>query len=409
MVLTKEELIPVVTTALKDINQVTVNLCTAAHPDFPDKQRIALLERLSAMISPVQVDWLSQDIQGVFFLSGGSEKEAIQKIGNDRHVMLLSFAENNAFASAVEVKSYLDGRGIESDLFNLSDSLSAPLLTSYLSLVSKVRASSHKRFGLVGKVSDWLVHSNPDPNHLRNKFGHRLVIIPWSETAPLENYSISPQFLEVFKGYGAKKLEDHSRVFTLLTTLMEESQLDGITVECFPMVQEKAVSACLSLALLNHLGIPAACEGDLVSLTGMFLVRDLVGGIPWMANLSGIFHQYIELSHCTVPLGLVNDARLETHFETGKGMAIRGLLNFEDCTLFRMDQSFLTAFIAHGQIERSEYSPFSCRTQVRVILEDTDIQTLISHPLGNHHLVIPGNHTEILRKAMRIFNILVIN
>lgn len=49
------------------------------------------------------------------------------------------------------------------------------------------------------------------------------------------------------------------------------NQLDAITLECFDMVNNHSVTACLALALLNSRGVVAGCEGDLVSLPGMRL------------------------------------------------------------------------------------------------------------------------------------------
>lgn len=218
----------------------------------------------------------------------------------------------------------------------------------------------------------------------------------------------SEDFLDAYKGHGNKDLEDHSRIHSLLQEIIEENKLEGITVECFPMVRDKGITACLSLARLNELGIPAACEGDLVSLTGMLFVRQMTHIIPWMANLSGVFSDHAEFSHCTISPSLVAGYKLATHYETGMGLALAGELVEDVYTLFRWNQSFDQCFIALGNRQNHQWSPMSCRTQLHLTLSAEDLTKLQTHPLGNHHLIVPGNHLEILRIACEYLNLAVI-
>ena len=129
---------------------------------------------------------------------------------------------------------------------------------------------------------------------------------------------------------------------------VEEHDLDGISVECFPMIREKKVTACPSLALLNKLKIPAACEGDMVSLAGMMLIRSIFNKVPWMANLSGVKDNEAQFSHCSVPLDLLRQYTLNTHFETQLGLAIEGILSGDEFTVFRLDKYMMKAFVAEG-------------------------------------------------------------
>jgi L-fucose isomerase and related proteins len=45
-----------------------------------------------------------------------------------------------------------------------------------------------------------------------------------------------------------------------------------------------AWTPCISLALLNQMGIPAACEGDLRALYSIYVLFRLSGGPPGWAT-----------------------------------------------------------------------------------------------------------------------------
>jgi L-fucose isomerase-like protein len=151
--------------------------------------------------------------------------------------------------------------------------------------------------------------------------------------------------------------------------------------------------------------MPAGCEGDLVSLTGMVLIKALTGKIPWMANLAGIKDGKVWFSHCTVPFNLIDSYEINTHYETGKGMAVQGEMPAGPYTVFRMSVDFQIAFVAEGEIKPEPRIDEACRTQVVIDLDSNDYQELKSHPLGNHHLLVPGRFKEILWKALGYLNI----
>ncbi len=397
------------TTVQRGIEMATIRLNSIGYPGIPETQMTAVRDRLAGLLDSHKIIWAKHDFKGLLFASGGSESESLRVMGDDRHLLLLAFAENNAYAAASEVKAWLDDKGIPADLFNLSDPIDLDLLKDHIELIEKTGKISHKRMGQVGDVAPWLIQSNPDPELIRNRLGHRIIKIPFSVLPEITDTPVSPDFLELFQGYGKKEWENHSRVHNLLSTLIQEHALDGIAVECFPMVQEQGLTACLSLAMINHLGTPAACEADMLSLTGMLMLRDLTGTIPWMANLSGLFHDHVEWSHCTVPLNLINDFSVTTHFETGNGLAIDGMVDAEEVTMFRLNKWLDRAFVSEGSIREKGSVRHSCRTRITVNLAEEDVASLRLHPLGNHHLILPGKHGDMIRKALRILNITPIN
>jgi hypothetical protein len=53
-------------------------------------------------------------------------------------------------------------------------------------------------------------------------------------------------------------------------------------------------------------------------------------------------------------------------------------------------------FIGLGKLVDHTYSSNACRTQLNLQFNDECAKYFIDNPLGNHHLVIPGNFTETL-------------
>jgi L-fucose isomerase-like protein len=192
-------------------------------------------------------------------------------------------------------------------------------------------------------------------------------------------------------------LDEASRVLTLLRHTVAKNGLSAIAVECFSLVQQRKVTACLALAQLNNEGLVAACEGDLASMAGMILMEAVTGSVPWMANTSGINNTTLLLSHCTIAFDLVRDIKLMTHFETDQSLAVKGTIPETEVTLFRLSGSLDRAFIAEGKIVGHPGLTNACRTQVEVALPSQSMALLRSQPLGNHLLMIPGNWTDILR------------
>jgi L-fucose isomerase-like protein len=170
-------------------------------------------------------------------------------------------------------------------------------------------------------------------------------------------------------------------------------------------VQENDVTACLGLSYLNDLGIPAGCEGDLCSITGMMIAREIFGELPWMANVASIQGNEVLFAHCTAPTAILSEHHINTHFETGKGTAIHGRFNLEDVTAFRLNSSLDKVFSAHGKAVDGMYEKHACRTQLHVEFEPEVITELKKYPLGNHHLLVPGDLSKelsILRSVIEL-------
>lgn len=356
---------------------------------------------LSFQVSEKEFDFL-------FILTGGSEKQAMQLIKNQRFVLILALSENNAFAAASEVKAYCQQKQIGSIIINLQvEKNLQPKLKNYLACMQALKQLSKQTVALLGNPSDWLIASTVKEPILDQKLGIQIQRVTWEAQDEVASFSAQPAFLKHFNKNGTK-MEASSQVYALLRNLIQKEKVDAITVECFPMVKEQGVTACLALSKLNAEGIPAGCEGDLTSIIGKMIAKTLTGQIPWMANLVAIEEESVFFAHCTISTDLVTDFTITTHFETGVGTALQGNFKSNHVTVMRLKNDLSKGFLSRGNILERPKRSDACRTQIAVKLPSRDLEKLRKKPLGNHHLILPGDHCDLLKSFFKLIDIEVI-
>ncbi|MBE0662326.1 MAG: hypothetical protein IH597_07650 [Bacteroidales bacterium] len=349
----------------------------------------------------IAIRFVSDSPDVIWFLSGGSEQDAIKSMASGKYYLLLSDFQNNAYAAATEVKAWADSVQLTAQLVSIKEAKKDYLLRTYHTICTAYRSLQGRQAGLIGNVSHWLVASAFPHILAKERFGINIIHFLLEKLPDYLGFEPDADFLKVFKHSEYINLEKEARVYSFLQTIIKENQLSGFTLECFDMVNDRSVTSCLALALLNSRGIAAGCEGDLVSLAGMMLVQALTGTIPWMANIASINENTVLFAHCTAPLNLLSNFEVRTHFETDKSAAVQGNLNMEEVTVFRLNQQLNKAFISEGKIVSKPRHNFACRTQTEIELPGGDLEKLKRRPLGNHHLIISGKHRNLLELACR--------
>jgi len=385
-----------------------LNFKLLAFPEAPDEIFVQAVGRIEKLISPLNYTLTESNPDVLFFLSGGSEQRAKEQVLAGQFYLMIGSQHDNAYASATEVKAYLNEMNIQSVLLDEEDPGTAGFLNDFSIVKPALNALNGKRLGLIGKISDWLIASAISSALLEEKLGIQLIVIPWDELAHFSEFTPSAPFLETYAASTDIDLTDTAKVSELLTSTIQQRKLDAITVECFPLVRKDSVTACLPLAKFNNEGFPAGCEGDLTAIAGMMLCRELTGVIPWIANINKVSEEACMFSHCTIAPGLVSGFSVKTHFETGVGTAIEGDFISDLVTVFRFDNKLSKAFIATAHITGRPKSATACRTQIEVKLTANEIALLRQSPLGNHHLIYPGDCKRLLTTACSMLGIEVL-
>jgi L-fucose isomerase-like protein len=361
--------------------------------------------RIEKLIAPENYLFTDSDHEVLFFLTGGTELSAMKLVSPGHYYLLVGSQHDNSYASATEVKAHLNEMKIPSLLLDEEEAVTSTILNDYLTVKKAMTNLKGKKLGLIGKVSDWLISSEISSDIVEKKLGIELTLIPWSELPHFSEFKSSASFLETFSGVKNIDLTETAKVSEFLMHIIESKNLDAVTVECFPMVKKDGVTACLPLAKFNNDGIPAGCEGDLTAIAGMMLCKELTGTIPWIANINKVSNEACIFSHCTIAPGLVSEFSVKTHFETGVGTAIQGKFKNDQITIFRFDKHLSKAFIATANITGRPKSDTACRTQIEVKLTEDEVKLLKHAPLGNHHLIFPGDCKKILQFAFAYLGI----
>ena len=190
-----------------------------------------------------------------------------------------------------------------------------------------------------------------------------------------------------------------NQIYEGVKMLVVNYRLQGLTLRCFGLLTAVRNTGCLALARLNAEGIVSGCEGDVPTLLTMTIAHALLGVSGFQANPSRINPETGEIlfAHCTIPLNLVERYEYDTHFESGIGVGIRGYMKEGPVTVFKVSGDLSRRYIAEGYLVRNQAESDLCRTQQVIQLCDAGQTAYFLHdPIGNHHVILPGHHRELL-------------
>ena len=355
--------------------------------------------------------------------TGGTERLLLDAIAQRRvthpadPAVLVAHRAHNSLPAALETLAAIHqsgGRGrivsltgrVETDRAALADAIGD------LDAIAAMRAA---RLGVVGGPSSWLVASSPDPGVVRRRWGPQVVTVDPTRMIELTRTPVTPtgvlaeRFTKVADPVRStvdqRAVDDAMGVRSALIDVLDNDDLDAVTVRCFDLLGDPGTSGCLALASLNDDGIVAGCEGDVPSALAMLWVRHLLGQPTWMANPAtlDVDRNELLLAHCTVAPSMVDSFALDTHFESGMGVGISGQFAAQPVTLIRLGGADLDeCWIAEGDIVATGDDTDLCRTQVTIALSSGNVGDLLTHPLGNHLVLAAGHHERRLRGWWRL-------
>lgn len=321
-------------------------------------------------------------------------------------VTMIADGRNNSLAASLEILTWLGNNGLEGRIVHgTNEEIISAIVETFQ------ETSLQGRIGLFGQPSDWLIASGVDREFLRQKYSIEIIDIDLQR--PIEGIKTMPQteaekvaqaLVKRAKGIVEPTdadMVEAAKAYLAIKKICQEERLDALTIRCFDIVKACGTTSCLALALLNDEGIVAGCEGDMQTLLSMFLAKRLCREVAFMANPSQLTDKTSMLAHCTIPLTMCEETIVRSHFESGIGVAIQGLLPLTDYTLFKWGGPKLERyFVTEAKAVETPYSDHFCRTQITL---NVDLKSyLLQHSIGNHHVIIRGNHAEAIRHFMRI-------
>ena len=310
----------------------------------------------------------------------------------------------------MEILSFLGKAGLKGEILHGSPAYIRGRIDTLLQVRKARTRLQGLRLGVLGDPSDWLIASDADPDVIREELGIELVGIPMPAVqdavakAPTAEAPLSSEVVGQAAPEVRSALPGAMQIRQGLESILRGYRLDGFTLRCFDLLKTIGNTGCLALADFNARGIPAGCEGDIPSLLSMTLAKAVSRHTGFMANPSRIdpYTGEIVFAHCTVPLDIVDQVKLDTHFESGIGIGIKGHFPEQDVTVFKVAGDLSAAFIAEGRLIRNLDERELCRTQVVVKLDDPSLTRtyFLRGPVGNHHIIIPGRWKSVLEAVL---------
>ncbi len=342
------------------------------------------------------------DLKLIFIQSGGSENLFLQNLDKLKEpYYLLTNGSNNSLAASLEIMTYITGSGKTGEILHGDEDYIADRIRTLAQTCQLKKKLASTVFGVMGRPSDWLIASVPSYEAVTEKLGITFKDISLDEVKQEFDRAVM-----VNKDLLTGEFEDSEKVKALRTfgafkTITEKYGLSGFTVRCFDLLKPLATTGCVGLSLLNDEGVTAACEGDIAALISMHIVRLITGQPSFQANPSRISpgDNTVVLAHCTIPLAMTDKLRLDTHFESGTGIAVKGYLREEDVTIFRISADLKRFFVSDGTILKNLDEADLCRTQILVKFRE-DVSQILKNPCGNHHIVFYGHHADEIRRVM---------
>lgn len=334
-------------------------------------------------------DYGSHTLSVIYVRTGGTEgifKRLLPQLRQQSQApfYLLTSGKSNSLAASMEILSYLQQNYLQGEIIHGSADYIARRLQALQKVQEAKRRLNGTRYGIIGEPSDWLISSVADPKAVKTKLGIELVEVPISEL--LEGID------KVTEG------EMPDRIYQALKAIVSKHHLQGFTLRCFDLLTAVHNTGCWALAKLNAEGIVAGCEGDVPAMLSMAITNALLGVSGFQANPSQINPETGEMlfAHCTIPLNMVERYELDTHFESGIGVGIRGFMKEGPVTVFKVSGDLKRSFMAEGELVRNQAKPDLCRTQQVIQMTDNE-QTayFLTRPIGNHHIITPGKNRKL--------------
>ena len=357
-------------------------------------------------------DYGGHDLELIYVRTGGTEgifKNELPRLLklSKQPFYLLTSGKSNSLAASMEILSYLRQQGLKGEILHGSNDYIRNRIHTLQRVGKAMRELNRCRLGVIGEPSDWLIASDAKRRTIEEKLGVEIVNIDMDELLMLIDRvpgDIESDLLAKAPNDAIRQsLTGAERIYEALKLIVEGYDLQGFTLRCFDLLTAVKNTGCVALAKFNAQGIVAGCEGDVPALLSMKIAQAVCGKTGFQANPARINPETGEMlfAHCTIGLDMVEDFDLDTHFESGIGVGIRGYMQPGPVTIFKVSGSLDRHFAEEGVLVENQGQPDLCRTQQVIRLNDkAAARYFLTCPIGNHHIIMPGEQKTVLDEIL---------
>ena len=357
-------------------------------------------------------DYGCHDLELIYVRTGGTEglfKNELPRMlrQSKQPFLLLTTGKSNSLAASMEILSYLRQKGLRGEILHGSTDYIKNRITTMQQVGKAMRTLNGCRLGVIGEPSDWLIASKAKYRTIEEKLGIEILHIDMDELLMLINRmpaDIESDLIDKAPNDAVRQsLAGAERIYEALKLIVEGYDLQGFTLRCFDLLTAVNNTGCVALSKFNAQGIVAGCEGDIPAMLSMMIAQAITGKSGFQANPARINPETGELlfAHCTIPFNMVENYELDTHFESGIGVGIRGFMQPGPVTIFKASGGLDRHFAEEGMLIENQGNPDLCRTQQIIQLKDKEAaKYFLTNPIGNHHIIIQGHYKAVLDEIL---------
>ena len=352
------------------------------------------------------------DLELIYVRTGGTEgifKQELPRLlrFSKQPFYLLTSGKSNSLAASMEILSFLRQQGLKGEILHGSVDYIRQRIATLEQVGKAMRELNGCRLGVIGQPSDWLISSQAKYRTILDTLGIEIINIDMDELLMLIDRipaEIKSDMNDKAPNENIRKsLSGAERIYEALKLIVEGYDLQGFTLRCFDLLTAVHNTGCVALAKFNSQGIVAGCEGDIPAMLSMKIAQAVSGQTGFQANPAHINPETGEMlfAHCTIPLNMVERFELDTHFESGIGVGIRGFMKEGPVTIFKVSGGLDRHFAEEGELIANQGKPDLCRTQQIIRLSDkSQTRYFLTNPIGNHHIIMQGRHKAVLDEIL---------
>lgn len=352
------------------------------------------------------------DLELIYVRTGGTEgifKQELPRLlrFSKQPFYLLTSGKSNSLAASMEILSFLRQQGLKGEILHGSVDYIRQRIATLEQVGKAMRELNGCRLGVIGEPSDWLISSQAKYRTIFDTLGIEIINIDMDELLMLIDRipaDIKSDMTDKAPNENIRKsLSGAERIYEALKLIVEGYDLQGFTLRCFNLLTAVHNTGCVALAKFNSQGIVAGCEGDIPAMLSMKIAQAVSGKTGFQANPAHINLETGEMlfAHCTIPLNMVERFELDTHFESGIGVGIRGFMKEGPVTIFKVSGGLDRHFAEEGELIANQGKPDLCRTQQIIRLSDkSQTRYFLTNPIGNHHIIMQGRHKAVLDEIL---------
>jgi L-fucose isomerase-like protein len=304
------------------------------------------------------------------------------------------------------------------------------VLSPVLNVFNCIKQLEDCRIGLAGGRVPGFYTSNFDEMRLRKNFGTAVEIFDVIEVVDAANKLADSKVNdaeEIVKKssagsckIGDECLDQAARLLASFKKLTVKYSLDTLAVRCWPEFSDiYGIAPCAVIGMLNDIGIPTSCEGDVLGAMTMQIQKNLAGGgWPFFVDLisTDIESNTGVVWHCgAAPISLCRnfaDSRYRLHMRVDggdkKGLTNDFSLKPGRITLAKLDESETgyRMLIAGGEAIETEQlirgNPLRIKFDGKV---SNLVDTIMKNGFEHHYSVIHADIKQELISFCELMNI----